>query len=134
MTKWNLYRVEPVPEVGFLPKGFVILKLFMVNCSDIQLIRSAVNRLTCKLWPQLTVLTVRGIFAGLCRCLNRGSNPNGCDFQVPWGQMQCHATHKFSPEQFGIQAMGMEGHSTNSERDLCGVVPVPKQGFQPKLL
>ena len=113
----------------------VIFKFLGVRCSVTQLINSALTSLAYKLWAwKGTVLTVRGFFAGLCRWLNRGSNPIGCDLQVPWGQMQCHATHKFSPEQFGIQAMGMEGHSTNSERDLCGVVPVPKQGFQPKLL
>ena len=68
------------------------------------------------------------------RLLVTGHNPNGCDFPVPWDQMHCHATHKFSPEQFGIIAMGMEGHSTNSERVLCGVVPMAKQGFQPNRL
>ena len=71
---------------------------------------------------------------GMCRYLNRGSYQNPCDFQVPKGQMQSHATEKISLEQVGMQAMGKESHSTNSERDLCGAVPVPKQGFQPKWL
>ena len=112
----------------------VIFNFLCVKFSVTQPSNSALNSLAYMLWAwKGTVLTVRGIFAGLCRCLNRGSNPNGFDFQVPWGQMQCHASHKFSPEQFGIQAMGMEEHSTNSERNLCGVVPVSKQGFQSKL-
>ena len=96
---------------------------------------AASSRLACKgRASKVTINTVRGTFAGMCQCLNRGSYRNAWDFQVHKDQLHFHTTEKVRLEQVGMQGMDIECHNTHTKRDLCGDVPVPKQRFLPKSL